>query len=46
MQITDGLIYKYIKQPQKYTVSQQKQDTKLLSITSPNINQFSKFFHR
>jgi len=22
MQITDGLTYKYIKQPQKYTVSQ------------------------
>ena len=27
-----------------YTVSQ-KQDTKLLPITSPNVNQFSKFFH-
>jgi len=28
-----------------YTVSQKKQDTKLLPISSPNINQFSKFFH-
>jgi len=28
-----------------YTVSQKKQDTKLLPITSPNINRFSKFFH-
>jgi len=28
-----------------YTVSQKKQDTKLLPITSPNVNQFSKFFH-
>jgi len=27
-----------------YTVSQ-KQDTELLPITSPNVNQFSKFFH-
>jgi len=26
----------------KYTVSQEKQDTELLPITSPNINQFSK----
>jgi len=31
--------------PDKYTVSQKKQDTKLLPITSPNINRFSKFFH-
>ena len=28
-----------------YTVSQKKQDTKLLPITSPNVNRFSKFFH-
>jgi len=28
-----------------YTVSQKKQHTKLLPITSPNINRFSKFFH-
>jgi len=28
-----------------YTVSQKKQDTKLLPITSPNIGRFSKFFH-
>ena len=28
-----------------YTVSQKKQDTKLLLITSPNVNRFSKFFH-
>jgi len=27
-----------------YTVSQKKQDTKLLPITSPNINRFSYFF--
>jgi len=27
-----------------YTVSQKKQDTKLLAITSLNINRFSKFF--
>jgi len=27
------------------TVSQKKQDTKLLPITSPNVNRFSKFFH-
>ena len=28
-----------------YTVSQIKQHTKLLSITSPNVNRFSKFSH-
>jgi len=28
-----------------YTVSQKKQDTKLLLITYPNVNRFSKFFH-
>ena len=28
-----------------HTVSQKKQDTKLLPTTSPNINQFSQFFH-
>ena len=28
-----------------YTVSQKKQDTKLLPITSPNVNRFSQFFH-
>jgi len=28
-----------------YTLSQKKQDTKLLPITSPNVNRFSKFFH-
>jgi len=28
-----------------YTVSQKKQDTKLLPITLPNIGRFSKFFH-
>ena len=28
-----------------YTVSQKKQDTKLLPITSLNVNRFSKFFH-
>ena len=28
-----------------YTVSQKKQDAKLLPITSPNVNRFSKFFH-
>jgi len=28
-----------------YTVSQKKQDTKLLAITSPIITRFSKFFH-
>jgi len=28
-----------------YTVSQKKQDAKLLPITSPNINRFSKFFY-
>ena len=28
-----------------YTVSQKKQDTKLLTITSPTIIRFSKFFH-
>ena len=28
-----------------YTVSQKKQDTKLLPVTSPNINRFSKLFH-
>jgi len=27
-----------------YSVSQKKQDTKLLAITSTNINQFSKIF--
>ena len=27
-----------------YTVSQKKQDTKLVPITSPNVNRFSKFF--
>jgi len=26
-------------------VSQKKQDTKLLPITSPNVNRFSNFFH-
>ena len=31
--------------PRLYTVSQKKQDTKLLPITSPNVNRFSKFFH-
>ena len=30
--------------PSIYTVSQKKQDTKLLPITSPNVNRFSKFF--
>ena len=29
-----------------YTVSQKKPDTKLLPVTSPNVNRFSKFFHR
>ena len=28
-----------------YTVSQKKQDTKLLPITSPTVNRFSKLFH-
>ena len=28
-----------------YTVSQKKQDTILLFVTSPNVNRFSKFFH-
>ena len=28
-----------------YTVSQKRQDTKLLPITLPNIGRFSKFFH-
>jgi len=28
-----------------YTVSQKKQDTELLPITSVNIDRFSKFFH-
>jgi len=28
-----------------YTVSQKKQDTKLLPITSPDVNRFLKFFH-
>jgi len=28
-----------------YTVSQKKQDTKLLAVTSPTIIRFSKFFH-
>ena len=28
-----------------YTVSQKKQDTKLLPITFPKVNRFSKFFH-
>ena len=28
-----------------YTVSQKKQDTKYLPITSPNVDRFSKFFH-
>jgi len=28
-----------------YSVSQKKQDTKLLPITSPNVNRFSRFFH-
>jgi len=31
--------------PRKYTVSQKKQDTKLLPIISPNVNRFSQFFH-
>jgi len=26
-----------------YTVTEKKQDTKLLPITSPNVNRFSKF---
>jgi len=34
--------YMYIS---NYTVSQKKQDTKLLPITLPNIGRFSKFFH-
>jgi len=29
-----------------YTVSQKKRDTILLSTVSPNIDRFSKFFHR
>ena len=29
----------------KKTVSQKKQDTKLLPITSPNVNRFLKLFH-
>jgi len=28
-----------------YTLCLKKQDTKLLPITSPNVNRFSKFFH-
>ena len=28
-----------------YTVSQKKQDSNILPITSPNVNRFSKFFH-
>jgi len=31
--------------PIVYTVSQKTQDTKLLPITSPNVNWFSEFFH-
>jgi len=31
--------------PTTYTVSQKKQDTKLLPITLPNIGRFTKFFH-
>ena len=34
-------VYTYARM---YTVSK-KQDTKLLPITSPNVNRFSKFFH-
>jgi len=30
---------------QMYTVSQKKQDIKLLPITSANVKRFSKFFH-
>ena len=29
----------------QYTLCLKKQDTKLLPITSPNVNRFSKFFH-
>jgi len=29
-----------------YTVSQKKQSTIMLSITSPNVDRFSKFVHR
>jgi len=28
-----------------YTLCLEKQDIKLLPITSPNVNRFSKFFH-
>ena len=34
-----------MKPNNNYTVSQKKQDTKLLPITSPNVNRFSKFFY-
>jgi len=38
-------IFMYATYRHTYTVSQKKQDTKLLPITSPNVNRFSKFFH-
>jgi len=30
---------------ERYTLSQKKQDTKLLPVTFPNVNRFSNFFH-
>jgi len=40
-QVVDGHNYRR----SYYTVSQKKQDTKLLPITFPKVNRFSKFFH-
>jgi len=40
-----NLITKWIVDDVIYTVSQKKQDTKLLPITLPNIGRFSKIFH-
>jgi len=38
-------IFLYFSQLLNYTVSQKKRDTKLLPVTSRNIDRFSKFFH-
>jgi len=45
MQIEPGLVDTVIQYTHHYTVSQKKQDSKLLPITSPNVKRFSKFFH-
>ena len=45
--VTRGLIiqFTHVFNFHVYTVSQKKQDTKLLPITLPNIGRFTKFLH-